>query len=244
MSSKRHIIKLFNKGNVCVCGMMGSGKDVLFGNVIARIGRPYISNLDYGGDRIVFKPWMLNFNNDWRNLMEGNIQYYEHIFPDRINYYLSDWGIYAPAHEHGPISRDYPFIATSMAMMRQVAGGWFHANCQVPNRMYDKCREQFDTYLLCKWCKIFFKKIVVQYVVEYERYQSCVDRVPVFPLRRPLINPNRLQLYEIQKANYLIAHGKVKPHFLIYWNRSKHNTRGFKEKFASAKFVKEGAKNA
>lgn len=229
------IPRLFERQNVCVCGMMGSGKDVLFGNVIARIRRPYISNLDYGGDRIVFKPWMLDFNNNWKNLMTDSINRYEHLFPDGYHMYLSDLGLYLPAQFQGEITKLYPNVGFSIPMFRQVAGGWLHGNAQTPNRIYDKIREHFDIWISCRWCKVLFKKIVIQYVVEYERYQSCVDRVPPFPLRRPLLNPNRIQQYEIQKANYLIAHGRVRPRLLIYKNKSKHDTRAFKEMFANAK---------
>ena len=51
--SLKNILKLFKNGNVCVTGLRGTGKDVLFGNVIYRLFTknhiPYISNLDYGG---------------------------------------------------------------------------------------------------------------------------------------------------------------------------------------------------
>lgn len=234
MVDMRSIIRSFEKGNVCVCGMMGTGKDVLFGNVINRIKRPYISNLDYGGQRIKFKPWMLNFNNTWRNLMEDHINRFEYIFPDRFHFYMSDLGIYMPSQNQSELCKEYPYIPTSMPMMRQVAGAWFHANCQVPNRIWDKAREHFDIWYRCIFCKVLFGKIVIQYLIEYDKYQSVVDRVPPFPLRRPLLNKDRQQLYDIQKSNYLISHGKVKPKFLIYWNRSKHNTRGFKEMFENA----------
>ena len=43
----RKIIKLFENGNVNVTGLRGTGKDVLFSNVIARRKSKYISNVDY-----------------------------------------------------------------------------------------------------------------------------------------------------------------------------------------------------
>lgn len=119
-------------------------------------------------------------------------------------------------------------------MTRQITGGWFHANAQVPEKIYDKIRDHFDVFLMCKRCWVLFKgRLVVQWLVKYDRYQSCVDRVPPFPLRRPLVNKDRMQQYEIQKSNYLIKYGEVKPIFLIYRNKSKHDTRGFKEMFAN-----------
>ena len=44
---KRKILTLFKKGNVSICGLRGTGKDMLTANVIARRKRPYISNIDY-----------------------------------------------------------------------------------------------------------------------------------------------------------------------------------------------------
>ena len=230
----RKIIKLFEKGNVSVCGLMGSGKDVLFGNVIARRRKPYISNTDYGGDRIVFDPNMLNFQNTWRNFMEGRIKHFVYPYADGIDFYVSDLALYAPSQYQADLCKDYPYFPFSMALVRQVCGGWFHFNVQNLNRAWDKIREQSDTYIRCIWCKFFFGCIVVQKVILYEKYESALNRVPPFRLRKPLINPTRLQLWEIQKLNYEISYGSVEPRILIYFNRSKHNTRVFKEMMENA----------
>jgi hypothetical protein len=75
---------------------------------------------------------------------------------------------------------------------------------------------------------------VIQKVIVYEKYESAVNRVPPFRLRKPLLNPNRLQQWEIQRSNYEIAHGSVKSRLLIYFNRSEYNTRVFKEMLENA----------
>lgn len=36
----RKILKLFDSGNVCVVGLRGCGKDMLFANVVARQNNP------------------------------------------------------------------------------------------------------------------------------------------------------------------------------------------------------------
>lgn len=71
-------------------------------------------------------------------------------------------------------------------------------------------------------------------MIIYEKYESAVNRVPPFRLKRPLINPDRVQTWEIQKQSYEIAHGLVKPRILIYLNKSKYNTRIFKEMLENA----------
>lgn len=43
----RNIKRMFEDGNVCVVGLRGRGKDMLFANIIARRRKEYISNTDY-----------------------------------------------------------------------------------------------------------------------------------------------------------------------------------------------------
>lgn len=230
----RKIIKLFQQGNVCVVGLIGTGKDMLMANVVVRRKKPYISNTDYGGAFIKFEPEMLNFRNTWRNFMTGKLNRFVYPYPDGIDYYVPDVAVYMPSQAQAELCREYPYIPLSMALIRQVCGCRFHFNVQNLNRAWDKLREQSDIYLRCIWCKVFFRRLVIQKVIEYERYDSCVNRVPPFRLRRPWLNPDRLQAWEIQKQNYEIAHGCVKPRLLIYFNKSSYNTRVFKEMLENA----------
>lgn len=229
----RRIIKLFKKGNVCVTGLVGTGKDMLFANVVARRKKPYISNTDYGGAYIPFDPSVVNIGNTYKNFINGNLNRYEYPYPDGVDFYLADCGVYFPAQYCNELNRDFGYIATFMALIRHLGKSSFHVNCQNLNRIFDKLREQSDQYITCKWCKVICG-IVIQRVIVYERYQSAVDRVPPFALSRPLLNADRVQQWEIQRNNYLIAHGEVKPMLLIYRNKSKYNTRVFKEMLENA----------
>ena len=230
----RKIIKLFEEGNVSVCGLRGKGKDMLFANVVMRRKKPYISNTNYGGEFIPFEPYVLNCRNTYRNFLTGKINRYEYPFDDGVDIYIADGGVYMPSQYQGELCKEYGHIPVYMAISRHLGDCNFHYNVQNLNRMWDKIREQSDTYIRCICCKVLFGKIVLQKVIIYEKYESAVNRVPPFRLRRPLINPTRLQAWEIQKQNYEISHGSVKPRFLIYINRSKYNTRIFKEMLAHA----------
>lgn len=230
----KRIIKLFDQGNVSVCGLRGTGKDMLFANVVARREKPYISNTNYGGYWIKFDPAVLNCNNSWREFLTGHLNRFEYPYGDGIDIYLSDGGVYMPSQYQGELCKEYGHIPIFMALTRQLGESNFHYNVQNLNRMWDKIREQSDTYIRCIGCKVLFGKLVLQRVIIYEKYESAVNRVPVFDLRRPLINPNRLQTWEVQKQNYQIAHGSVKGRTLIYWNKSKYNTRAFKEMLENA----------
>lgn len=230
----RKIVRLFERGNVSVCGLKGSGKDMLFANVTQRRKLPYVSNTDYGGQFIPFSPDVLDCNNTWRNFMKGSVQHYEYPYEDGTDIYIADGGVYMPSQYQGDLCKEYGHIASFMALSRHLGDCSVHYNVQNLNRMWDKIREQSDTYIRCIWCKVLFGKIVIQRVIIYEKYESAVNRVPVFSLRRPLINPDRLQTWEVQKQNYRIAHGEVKQRTLIYWNKSSYNTRIFKEMLENA----------
>ena len=230
----RKIIKLFKEGNVSVCGLRGKGKDMLFANVVVRRKKPYISNTDYGGDHIPFEPQVLNCMNTYRNFLTGKLNRFHYPYDDGIDVYLADGGVYMPSQYQGELCKDYGHIPVYMAISRHLGDCNFHYNVQNLNRMWDKIREQSDTYIRCVGCKVLFGKLVLQKVIIYEKYESAVNRVPPFRLRRPLINPSRLQVWEVQKQNYDIAHGSVTPRLLIYINRSNYNTRIFKEMLENA----------
>ena len=232
--SLKKITKLFKLGNVSVCGLRGTGKDMLFANVVMRRGKPYISNTNYGGKWIPFDPDALNCRNTWRNFITGKLNHYDYPYEDGVDFYLADGGVYMPSQHQGELVKEYGHIPIYMAISRHLGDCNFHYNVQNLNRMWDKIREQSDIYIRCIWCKAFFGKFVLQKVVIYEKYESAVNRVPPFRLRRPFFNKDRMQVWDIQKQNYDIAHGSVKSRILIYWNRSKYNTRIFKEMLENA----------
>lgn len=229
----KKIIKLFNRGNVSVCGLRGAGKDMLFANVALRRKLPYVSNTNYGGQFIPLDPAALDCKNTYRDFINGSLSPYVYPYADGTDFYIADGGIYFPSQYQGELSKQYGYLSTFMALSRHLGDCNVHYNVQNLNRMWDKIREQSDIYIRCCWCKVFLG-IVFQKVIIYEKYESAVNRVPPFYLKRPLINPDRLQTWQIQKQNYTIAHGEVKPRLLIYRNRSKYNTRVFKEILANA----------
>lgn len=229
----RKIIKLFKQGNVSVCGLRGAGKDMLFANVVARRKKPYVSNTNYGGKWISFQPFALDCRNTYENFIAGTLNRYTYPYEDGTDFYIADGGVYFPSQYQGELCKRYGYLSTFMALSRHLGDCNVHYNVQNLNRMWDKIREQSDTYIRCCSCKVFLG-IVFQKVIIYEKYESAVNRVPPFRLRRPWINPTRLQTWEVQKQNYDIAHGSVKPRLLIYRNRSKYNTRVFKEMLANA----------
>lgn len=87
-----------------------------------------------------------------------------------------------------------------------------------------------DTYIRCKWCKVFFGKVVIQKVIEYDQYDACVKRVEPLKLRTRSFNSREGKtLIDIEKTRHAQLWGLVKPHILIYWNKSNYDTRVFRE---------------
>lgn len=226
----RKIIQMFEDGNVCVVGLRGRGKDMLMANVVMRRKKPYISNTNYGGQWLPFKPKDFTCGgNSYKDFLEGTVKHYEWPYGDGVDVYASDLGVYTPAQYCNELNKAYPGIPVYMALSRQIADANFHCNCQNLNRIWDKIREQSDMYIMCNWCKVLFGKIVLQKVTIYELYEAAVKRVPPFRLPMPLFNPERQFTWRIQKESYLINYGYIKPRFLLYINRSNYDTRIFKE---------------
>lgn len=232
----RNIVKMFDKGNVCVCGLRGDGKDMLMSNVAFRRKVPYISNVNYGGgsfsDGGCFIP--LDFedlscgHNTYRDFISGNPKYYKFPYPDGTDVYISDVGVYFPSQYCNELNRDYKFLPVYMALSRHLAAGNVHINVQNLNRAWDKIREQSDQYILCRWCHVFFGKVVLQKVRIYELYESCLRRVPPFRLSRPLLGGIRVDSWRQEKERYEQNYGAVKEVLLLYLNHSDYDTRIFK----------------
>lgn len=222
------IIRLFQTGNVSVSGLQGRGKDMLLANVVVRRRKPYVSNVNYGKGFQKFDFDKIDLSgNTYLNFISGDITPYHYPYEDGTDFYLSDAGLLFPSHYCNELNRKFPTLPTFAALVRQLGQGHFHFNTQALNRMWDKFREQSDTYICCRRCFVFFG-FVLQHIRIYERYESAVANVPVFPIKKPWFNLNRRLQWDLSYANYLIAHGEIRSGWLFYRNKSKYDTRIFK----------------
>lgn len=225
------IKRLFSKHSVAVSGAKGSGKDMLFGNIIARRhGRYYISNTDYhikGKRFIKLNVDKLLPNNRYDNFIRGQIQPYVYPYPDKVDIYLSDCGIYFPAQYNNELNKKYPDFATFMALSRQLGECFVHTNAQSFTRVWDKIREQSDRFILCRGC-VVLGKWVFQRVRVYERRDTAEAEIQPFRGSFTLNKDKRERLFQ-ERLAYENLHGQIKSHLLIYRNRTKYDTRLFKE---------------
>lgn len=231
----RKIIKLFEAGNVCVCGLRGRGKDMLFSNVVVRRKCPYVSNTYYGGDHRPFIPMDYDCGgNTYESFLNNQLRKYKYPHPDGTDIYIADAGIYFPSQYCGELNKRYGYVSTFMALSRQLGLCNVHFNVQNLNRVWDKIREQSDIYIMCNWCKVLFGKLVIERVTIYEDYDSAVKRVPPYRPPKVRLNADRKMNLHMDKQKYRIAHGEIKRRTLIYFNKSCYDTRVFKAMLENA----------
>lgn len=226
----KKIIKMFERGAVSVCGMRGSGKDLLTANVVVRRKKPYVSNIDYGGQYMPFNYRLIDCGmNTYKQLLENECNKYDFPYCDGADIYLSDCGIYFPSQYCSNLNKDYPYLPTFMALSRQLGECNVHTNAQNLNRVWDKIREQSDTYIMTLRCLyIPLVKFVIMKIRIYENYDSAAARVRPCRVRVPLLNPTRRQNALLYKDDFINRHGEITEHFLFFRNKSKYNTRYFK----------------
>ena len=242
MVGMRSLIKLFENGNVMVTGVKGSGKDVLFGNVIARIGRPYISNCDFTHDDkfipLDFKKLDVGKNN-YRNFIHSDIRKYIYPYADGYHIWISDAGNYLPSHYCSQLDKEFPYLPTLFSLIRQLGDCQIHTNTQAYERVWNKLREQSsDHFIRCDKCIVLFGKIVIATYYYYDKASSCEARVKPCRITLPLLanKDQRLQV-AMYRDKFYNQYGTVKKKFYICWNRSKHDSRFFKEVLAHGKEI-------
>lgn len=231
------IKKMFDRGNVCVCGLRGTGKDMLFGNVISRRKRPYISNMDYKCKISVHIP--LDFSkidplNNYKQFISRDLVHYEYPYPEKCDIYISDAGIYFPSQYCSELNKQYANMPVFQALSRHLGDCNFHVNVQNLNRVWDKIREQSDIYISCQSCHVFFHgKFVVQTVIIYDNSTACIDRVQPFkPISVPLFGSTQRALMQTKNAELVRSfrekNGTVRKYTFFYRNKTGYDTRLFK----------------
>lgn len=90
------------KRNVMIFGEIGTGKDLLMANIIARRkSKYYISPFDYKITNKIFKKhWIkldvrrLCLDNNYRNFINSDTNLYFYPYPEKVDIYLPDVGVY------------------------------------------------------------------------------------------------------------------------------------------------------
>lgn len=198
----RFVKRCFYEGNVVVTGLRGRGKDVLFSLMVNSSKGKYISNVDYTGDNRFIKFDVKDISvggNTFENFLNGKLKPYKYPHDDGVDYFISDAGVYFPAQEFSKLNRIYPSLPIFQALSRHLGNCNFHCNVQNLNRLWDKIREQADSYLLCTKCNVRLHRFVSLTLYYYDKYQSCVDRVK--PMKKRWGRLGKIE-YDKFTANY------------------------------------------
>lgn len=235
--------KQFELGNVCVVGLRGKGKDVLFDCILnsnryrrySRNGR-YISNVNYtdneevkdkGVRHVPFKYEYIGLGgNTFKNFSGNTVMPYDYPFEDGVDYFLSDCGVYFPAQECNTLNKLYPSAPLFVALSRQVGDCNVHCNIQNLNRLWDKFREQSDCYIRVVACHVFFGKIAYIKGYIYDDYDACNRRVKPMHKRWG-------RLGNIEYDKFTAAYGDIRKFKIIKRMRGTFDTRIFKYKLAN-----------
>ena len=177
----------FKAGNVIVFGAKGKGKDLVFQKVIKKRKKCYFSNMDYGYNFNYLSLGEMRLgNNAYENFIEGVVEVIEKDeLLEGADIYISDAGIYLPAQYHYLLDKKYKSLPIFYALSRHLYNNNVHVNTQALNRVWDKLREQADSYFKAlktvKICGLLFTK--VRY---YETYQVANENRA--PMRRRFLN--------------------------------------------------------
>lgn len=226
---KRAFVSRFTKGNVMVSGMRGRGKDMAFCIVVNARKRNYISNIQYSSPKKKFqrfdfdpKVWELA-NNTYENFIEKNVSAYTYPYPDNIDYYISDAGIYFPSQYQDKLCKKYPSAPVFQALSRHLGDCNIHCNSQKQNRVWDKIREQSDIFIVMKSCKVFRPlKLAFIHATEYALEESAEKQIkpPHFGLGK---------LGRQLRADFVRSHGEIKQHYFICRIPYNYDSRRFKK---------------
>lgn len=183
----RFIADRFRAGNVIVFGQKGKGKDLIFQKVIRLRKKPYFSNVNYGYEYNYIKLSDLELgSNTYENFINDSVQRVDKKEEmEGVDIYISDAGIYLPAQYHYLLDKKYKSLPIFYALSRHLYNNNVHVNVQALNRVWDKLREQADSYFKAlktvKICGLLFTK--VRY---YETYQTASENRA--PMRRRFLN--------------------------------------------------------
>lgn len=238
----RQLVKLSRTGNISISGKKGSGKDLMQGNIVARKKERYASNMDYTNDDRYIPLDLTLFNvggNTWENFINGDIKHYEFPYEDGVDVIISDAGVYLPSQYDSQLDKKYPYLATWAALQRQLNDGQLHFNSQAHGRVWKKLREQCcDHYIRCDRAIVIFGIAIGTYYY-YDKESSLMNKVKPCRIRRPGIfaSQEAKMMYETHVNGFYNTYGTVEKHWYVCINKSKHNSRIFKEMLENGKTV-------
>lgn len=173
-ADKYFILNAFNNNNVIVYGKKGCGKDLVFNYVINKRKRKCKSNIQFNEKYCTVAPInSLELDGiNFERLIDDNVIPVKKTLEEKVDYYLSDGGIYLPSQYTSYLDKQYKSLPITYALSRHLAEMNIHINTQALIRPWNKLREQADTYIRCvKTIKLPFFLLTKMYA--YDKYESA-----------------------------------------------------------------------
>lgn len=225
--NKRYFLKLFDSGNVIVTGLRGCGKDMAFCIAVNAKRRNYISNVNYSDPRKRYKCFPFDANvwkiggNEYKNFADNKIKKFVYPYPDGLDYYVSDAGVYFPSQYATELVKRYGGAPLFQALSRHLGDANVHCNVQNLNRLWDKIREQSDLYVCMKGCKVFFRRWALLRGAVYETAEACEKRLmpPRFGIGKEAAS---------RRVQFETQHGHIRTFWFFSKVPYKYDDRRFK----------------
>lgn len=228
----KFLIKQFDRFNIIVFGKKGTGKDLFFQSIIAKRKKPYYSNITYGYDQLknISVGDISVAPNTFDNSLENNFVKVPVVFEEKVDFFISDGGIYLPSQYDSSIDKKYPSMFIFYVLIRHLYNSNIHINYNGSiTRLYKKLREQADGYIkMRRSIRIFGYMIMLG--THYDKYESAEQSL--LPLKVAMLN----KYSKAEALLYNAQNGGIKDFFLILpIKKIKYNTRYFKDKLLETK---------
>lgn len=221
---------MFKSGNCIVYGKKGHGKDLLFNAVINARNELAYSNIQFNRDLVQIKS-IKDFNvepNTFLNMIENDVKIIPKTIKEGTDMYISDGGIYLPSQYQGILVKKYPSLPIFYALSRHLAEMSIHINAQALNRIWDKLREQADTYFRCvRSYKTLFRKSIITEIIIYDTYDSALAALQPYESRIFKSNEEKAELLKFKAKNGNIERVYIKQKI----KSCKYDTRHFHSVF-------------
>jgi hypothetical protein len=208
----------FRRCNVIVFGKKGSGKDLLFAHVIYLRNELHYSNICYNEltELRSLKDLLLG-DNTFIDFVEDSITKSDPIFEEQKDFYISDGGVFLPSQFHREINEIYPSMPIYFALSRHLYNSNVHVNVQHLTRIWDKLREQADSYIRTLKTEDKGDYLIVN-AITYDRYESAVSG-----------------LLPCNDKQYQSTNGEItERRFKVFKHELEYDTRYFKGVFLNA----------
>ena len=226
IADKYFILDAFNKNNVIVYGRKGCGKDLVFNYVINKRKRRCRSNIQFNDKYCIKTPidYLELDGIDFTRLIDNNVIPVQKKLEEKVDYFLSDGGIYLPSQYTSYLDKQYKSLPITYALSRHLAEMNIHINTQALGRPWNKLREQADTYIRCvKTFKVLGFLITKMYA--YDKYESAQSNL--LPFKASGLSSKQKKAL---KEQFRATNGIIRTCYIVQFKRRiKYDTRALHE---------------